>query len=336
MQTSLLPSAQSSERVRTPLSKTPSKSSCQEISLDIEENRSRHNEDAYQPLKEDSVNATPSSYSGESMEFGRARSIASDSLPTRPSKKRVNILTNDLKPSKENLCSSSISFENGRSADSRAVSPLNMTSPSERSQSTVDNYLTLTGTIKRGRKKGQAVDLQLNMSREELEKINAAALLIQQAHDMNAEQHRGCCGCSLTSGLHILLLSLISFPFVLVVTSIYAFYIGTLTWYNMFTYFSEEKSCLYKFLMCPLLILAYPVGIVLCTVGLGVYSAFVQVTTKLAKWRNEIADIEKGFYGWLCSFLHLSDCSPYETVILTDLKMPPEPVQATSTEELSL
>lgn len=322
VQTSLLPSAQNSERVRTPLSKTPSKSSCQEISLDIEENRSRHNEDAYQPLKDDSVNATPST--------------ESDSLPTRQFKKRVNIQTNDLKPSKENLCSSSISFENGRSTDSRATSPLNMASPSERSQSTADNYLTLTGTIKRGRKKGQAVDLQLNMSREELEKINAAALLIQQAHDMSVEQHSGCCGCSLTSGMHILMLSLISFPFVLVVSSIYAFYIGTLTWYNMFTYFSEEKSCLYKFLMCPLLILAYPFGIVLCTVGLGVYSACVQISTKFAKWMNEIADIEKGFYGWLCSFLHLSDCSPYETVILTDLKMPPEPVQATSTEELSL
>lgn len=339
MQTALLPNTQNTERIRTPLSKTPSKSSCQEISLDIEDNRSRHIDDTYQKLKEDSVNATPSSYSGESMEFGRSRSIDSDGVTTRQFKKRVNILTNDLKPSKEKLCNSSVSFENGHSTDSRNASPLNsMAGPLERNNSTeyADNYLTLTGTIKRGRKKGQAVDLQLNMSREELEKINAAALLIQQAHDLSNEQNNGCCGCSLTSGMHILLLSLISFPFVLLITCIYTFYIGTLTWYNMFTYFNEEKSCLYKFLMCPLLIMAYPFGIVLCTIGLSVYSAFVQINMKFAKWTNEIADIEKGFYGWLCSFLHLSDCSPYETVILTDLKLPPEAVQATSTEELPL
>lgn len=219
--------------------------------------------------------------------------------------------------------------------DSRDASLMNIRSQSERSNSTADNYLTLTGTIKRGRKKGQSVDLQLNMSRDELEKISAAALLIQQAHEMGANQSNAC--CSLTSGMHILLLSLISFPFVLIVSSVYAFYIGTLTWYNMFTYFNEEKSCFYKFWMSPLLIVAYPFGIVLCTIGLGIYSGFVQISTKFAKWSNEIADIEKGFYGWLCSFLHLSDCSPYEVVILTDLKLPEEPVPGnSSTEELSL
>lgn len=222
------------------------------------------------------------------------------------------------------------SIENGRNLDGRG------TSPSQRSTNTTDNYLTMTGTIKRGRKKGQSVDLQLNMSREELEKLNAAAMLIQQAHDLNDNHPTGCCGCSLTSGIHILLLSLISLPFVIIITCVYAFYIGTLTWYNMFTYFNEEKSCLYKFFMSPILILAYPVGIVLCTIGLGIYSGFVQISTKFAKWTNEIADIEKGFYGWLCSFMHLSDCSPYEVVILTDLKVPPETARATSTEELSL
>lgn len=344
-QTSLLPSggqntAERNKQIdRTPLSKAPSKSSCNEISLDIEDNRSRHTDETYQPLNEDnSINATPSSYSGESMEFGRVRcggiiaaTIAdSDCLSTaRQSKKRVNILTNNLPRSKENLCNSSQSHI----VASRDNSLINIANDAERKNS-ADNYLTLTGTIKRGKKKGQSVDLQLNMSRDELEKINAAALLIQQAHDMDANQN-GC--CSLTSGMHILLLSLISIPFVMIVTSVYAFYIGTLTWYNMFTYFNEEKSCIYRIFMSPLLVVAYPVVIVLCTIGLGFYSAFVQISTKFAKWSNEIADIEKGFYGWLCSALHLSDCSPYEVVILTDLKMPTETVQGnTSTEELSL
>lgn len=342
-QTSLLPNSQNGDRNATSidrraLSKTPSKSSCQEISLDIEDNRSRLIDGTYRSLKEDSVNATPSSYSGESFEFSRARSSDSEGATavTRPFKKRVNILTNDL-PSKEKLCSSSISFENCRNLDSRNASLTNITSESDRAKA--DNYLTMTGTIKRGRKKGQSVDLQLNMSRDELEKINQAALLIQQAHELEQGRSNCCCGCgcSLTSGMHIFLLSLISLPFVIIVTSIYAFYIGTLTWYNMFTYFNEEKSCLYRFIMSPLLVVAYPFGIVLCTIGLGVYSGLVQISTTFAKWTNEIADIEKGFYGWLCSFLHLSDCSPYEVVILTDLKMPSEAVLGnTSTEELSL
>lgn len=342
-QTSLLPNGHNSERghasmERRALSKASSKSSCQEISLDIEDNRSRHIDGTYRSLKEDnSVNATPSSYSGESIDFGgRARSIDSDATTTgaRPFKKRVNILTHDMPPSKEKLCSSSNSFDTG----GRDASLINITSESERI-SVDNNYLTMTGTIKRGRKKGQSVDLQLNMSREELEKINQAALLIQQAHDLEHGKKDCCCGCgcSLASGMHIFLLSLIAFPFVMLVTMVYAFYIGTLTWYNMFTYFNEEKSCLYRFLMSPLLVIAYPFGIVVCTVGLSIYSAFVQVSTKFAKWSNEIADIEKGFYGWLCSVLHLSDCSPYEVVILTDIKLPNDTVQPnTSTEELSL
>lgn len=287
------------------------------------------------------MNATPSSYSGESMvvDFGRGRSSDSEGVAavTRPLKKRVNILTNDLPPSKEKLSSSTISFEHCRNLGSRDDSLINIASDSDRAPA--DSYLTMTGTIKRGRKKGQSVDLQLNMSRDELEKINQAALLIQQAHDLDHGRNGGCCGCgcSLTSGMHIFLLSLVSLPFVVLVTGVYAFYIGTLTWYNMFTYFNEEKSCFYRLLMSPLLVVAYPFGIVLCTIGLAVYSGLVQISTKFAKWTNEIADIEKGFYGWLCGFLHLSDCSPYEVVILTDLQLPAEAVQGnTSTKELSL
>lgn len=107
----------------------------------------------------------------------------------------------------------------------------------------------------------------------------------------------------------------------------------------MFNYFNEEKSCIYKFFMSPILILAYPVGILVCTVGLGIYSGIAQLSLQLNSWLNEIADIEKGFYGWLCSFLHLSDCSPYEVVILMDIQPThdvPRVHVNTSTEELSL
>lgn len=277
--------------------------------------------------------AAPTSRSEDNLDMIR---IPSD---TARFKKRVNILTSvDHPSSKQKLCSSTISIENehGESTeDSNEVNLLNSKNSSLARTRSPDNYLTMTGTIKRGKKKGQCLDVQLNISRDELEKINSTALKMQKAND-NAK--KSCCVCSFTSGVHILLLSLLSLPFVVVITSIYAFYIGTITWYNMFNFFNEEKSYLHKLVMSPLLVIAYPIGIVLCTIGLAIYSGIIQISTNWGKWSNEIGDIEKGFYGWLCNFLHLSDCSPYEVVILTELKAADETVPAanSSTEELSI
>lgn len=170
------------------------------------------------------------------------------------------------------------------------------------------------------------------MSREELEKINAVALAAEVTKTQNL-----CCVCTPTTGFHVLLLSLMCLPFVILVTSVYSFYIGTLTWYNMFTYFNEEKSFLYRLVMSPVLILTYPFAIALCTIGLGLYAGWVQLSMQLTSWLNEIADVEKGFYGWLCGILKLSDCSPYEVVVLTDLRLPEDHVTVhSSMEELSL
>lgn len=109
----------------------------------------------------------------------------------------------------------------------------------------------------------------------------------------------------------------------------------------MFNYFNEEKSYLHKLFMSPILVLSYPIGIIVCTIGLGLYSGIAQISLQFNSWLNEVADIEKGFYGWLCSFLHLSDCSPYEVVILTDIRPAVEEAHThqhvnTSIEELSL
>lgn len=273
--------------------------------------------------------AAPTSRSEDNLDI-----IRMPTDPARQFKKRVNILTSaDHPSSKQKLCSSTISIEHADSTeDSNETNLLNSKTSSLARTRSPDNYLTMTGTIKRGKKKGQSVDVQLNISRDELEKINTTALMIQQEHD---NSKKSC--CSLKNGMHIFLLSLISLPFVVLITSIYAFYIGTITWYNMFTYFNEEKSYWHRLVMSPLLVIAYPIGILLCTIGLAVYSGIVQISTKFVKWSNEIADIEKGFYGWLCNFLHLSDCSPYEVVILTDLKAPEEMVPTnSSTEELSI
>lgn len=318
---------------KTSIDCTPKKSSNHEINLSMEDILKTQSMCRKSPaIRTESLKAGATSRSEDNLDIGRAPS------DTARFKKRVNILTAaDHPSSKQKLCSSSISIENDHAdstEDSNEANLLHSKNSSLARTRSPDNYLTMTGTIKRGKKKGQSVDVQLNISRDELEKINSTALMIQQEQE-NAK--KSCCMCSLTSGMHILLLSILSLPFVVIITSIYAFYIGTITWYNMFTYFNEEKTYLHKLVMSPLLVIAYPIGIVVCTIGLAMYSGIVQISTKFVKWSNEVSDIEKGFYGWLCNFLHLSDCSPYEVVILTDLKATDETVPAnSSTEELSI
>ncbi|XP_067636032.1 uncharacterized protein [Eurosta solidaginis] len=281
--------------------------------------------------RHESTTVTPSSYSESSLD-----AKSHDCLSNRSSsKKRVNIRTDPLHVRSQRESPEIANYEDLESVETSVLNADMHSLERYNTRRSMDsNYLTMTGTIKRGRKKGQSLDLQINISREELEQINAVAAATQ----VNKQQNL-CCTCTPKTGLHILILSLICLPIVTVISSIYSFYIGTLTWYNMFNYFNEEKSCAYKFFMSPILILAYPVGILVCTLGLGLYAGVVQLSLQLNSWLNEIADIEKGFYGWLCSFLHLSDCSPYEVVILTDIRMPHEVPRVhvnISTEELSL
>ncbi|XP_037948378.1 uncharacterized protein LOC119686107 [Teleopsis dalmanni] len=287
----------------------------------------------------ESSTVTPTSFSESSLDVKLSKSH--DCLSNRSaSKKRVNIHTDLPTYQLRNSPRLSPEIANYEDVESGETSVLNIDMQSlERfntRRSMDSNYLTMTGTIKRGRKKGQNLDLQINISREELEQINATAIATEVKKKQNL-----CFTCSLNTGLHILLLSLVSLPFVTIISSIYSFYIGTLTWYNMFSLFNEEKSYLHRVFMSPILIIAYPVGIILCTVGLGIYAGIVQISLQFNSWLNEVADIEKGFYGWLCSFLHMSDCSPYEVIILTDIRLPnDEETQRhhvnTSTEELSL
>lgn len=316
---------------KTSIDRISKKSSSQEINLFLDESKYRTTDSKSSRLTSPSTrDANSSSRSSESIDVNRTRSGDEESSSMRT--KRVNILASAEQPSsKQRLCGSSISFENDLDVDG------GQSKAGSLARGHADRYLTMTGTIKRGKKKGQSMDLQLNISRDELEKISKNALAMQRELE-SAAASKPCCSCSLRTGVHILLLSLFSLPFVFLATSVYAFYIGTITWYNMFTYFNEEKSYPYKLLMSPLLVLTYPLAILLCTVGLAVYSALVQITTQFGRWSNEICDIEKGFYGWLCSFLKLSDCSPYEVVILTEIKAPDAPVAPanTSTEELSL
>ncbi|XP_046972157.1 uncharacterized protein LOC124538928 [Vanessa cardui] len=176
-----------------------------------------------------------------------------------------------------------------------------------------DCYLTMTGTIKRGKKKGQNVDVKLNISREELEIIEAT-IVAEEYNKMDVSK------CSLYNGPHIFLFSLLCIPFVAFISSMYSFYTGTMAWYNIFTHVTEDLSCIKKVLLAPIVILSYPFLIVLFTIGLGVYAGISQLTFSGANWWKDVCDFEKGFYGWLCNTLGLSECCPYEVVVLMDVK----------------
>ncbi|XP_045517602.1 uncharacterized protein LOC123709994 [Pieris brassicae] len=176
-----------------------------------------------------------------------------------------------------------------------------------------DGYLTMTGTIKRGKKKGQNVDVKLNISREELEIIEAS-IVADELSKMDVSQ------CSLYNGPHIFLFSLLCVPIVVCISAGYSFYMGTLAWYNIFSHVTEEFTCVKKMILAPIVILSYPFLIVIFTIGLGLYAGIVQLTFSGANWWKDVCDFEKGFYGWLCNVLGMAECSPYEVVILMDVK----------------
>lgn len=174
-----------------------------------------------------------------------------------------------------------------------------------------DNYLTMSGTIRKGKKKSQNVDVILKMSREELEILEAKM----------TDEKKNNWQCEIRVGIHILIWSIICIPFSFLISTAHSFGLGTLTWYNIFTLFSEEKSVGWRILVSPFLILFYPFIIVLLSIGLGVYAAVKQISWVWDSWLKEISDFEKGFYGWLCNALDLSECSPYEVVVLSGIHM---------------
>lgn len=232
----------------------------------------------------------------ESKENGHAPSVKQIQNEDIKVKKRVNIYTEEPDET-TNLrrCSETSDPAGDRSYAS----------------STTEKCLTMTGTIKRGKKAGQNLDVRINISREELEMLDAT---------MAAKKQQSCLSCGIREGPHIVVWSLLCFPFITILSAVYSFYVGTLMWYNVFTYVTEETSILWRILLSPILILSYPFLILICTIGLGLYGGVIQISWFLNSWSKEVSDWEKGFYGWFCSLLRLSDCSPYEVVVLTDVQ----------------
>jgi len=176
-----------------------------------------------------------------------------------------------------------------------------------------NGFLTVTGTIKRGKNKGECFDVQLKLNKDGLKDI-------QRSGD-------DCC-CGLRKGLHVFLLSLLATPLLWVFCTFYAFYMGTITWYNIFIYYNEQRTCCHTVFVSPCVLLLYPVWILPVTLLLGLYAGICQVSWSCSRWRRELCDPEKGFYGWICNKLALPDCSPYQVVILSSL--PNDPLTVTS------
>ncbi|KAJ8410077.1 hypothetical protein AAFF_G00211180 [Aldrovandia affinis] len=179
------------------------------------------------------------------------------------------------------------------------------------------HYVTLTGTITRGKKKGQMVDIHVTLTEKELRE------LARSKERLDAECERGTdakrpCGLGFDQGPHVVLWSLSCAPVVFLLSFITSFYYGTLTWYNVFLVYNEERTFWHKITVCPFLIIFYPMLIMAVSLSLALYAAVVQVSWVFAEWWLAVRDLEKGFCGWVCGKLGLEDCSPYSIVELLD------------------
>lgn len=175
---------------------------------------------------------------------------------------------------------------------------------------TSDTCLTLPGTIKK-KKKVDRVNVKVNISRDELDILEANITSVQQ---------KKCRVCALNQGIHILFLSFLCAPLVMFSTSVYSFYVGTLTWYNIFNHVAEHKKIFKRIFFAPSLIFAYPFIIVIFSIGLAVYGAVAQISWHYGSWLKQITDLEKGFYGWICSALNIEECCPYQVVVLVNVR----------------
>ncbi|XP_061082871.1 transmembrane protein 169-like [Conger conger] len=209
--------------------------------------------------------------------------------------------------------------EDGAEKTSEEGAKFLATPPGEGGWSTApdNHYVTLTGTITRGKKKGQMVDIHVTLTDKELRD------LARSKERLDAECERGVeakqpCGLGFGQGPHVVLWSLSCAPVVFLLSFVTSFYYGTLTWYNVFLVYNEERTFWHKITVCPFLIISYPLLIMGVSLSLAVYAAVVQVSWVFAEWWLAVRDLEKGFCGWACGKLGLEDCSPYSIVELLD------------------
>ncbi|KAK3607626.1 hypothetical protein CHS0354_034679 [Potamilus streckersoni] len=178
--------------------------------------------------------------------------------------------------------------------------------------------VTFKGTIKSGLNPGQLVEVHLRLTDQELKKFN------QEDITSNSK-----CSCGLDRGLHVIFLSIIFIPFSWLSSLFVSFYLGTLTWYNLIVYLSEERTVWHKIGLCPLLILTFPFTVGISAFAVSIYASLIQISWCIKSWCHEIQDFEKGFYGWVCIVMGFHQCSPYSVVVLSEsgeMKNLPSPV----------
>ncbi|XP_062974735.1 transmembrane protein 169 isoform X2 [Elgaria multicarinata webbii] len=175
-------------------------------------------------------------------------------------------------------------------------------------------YVTLTGTITRGKKKGQMVDIHVTLTDKELQELARS----KEPPKPEMAEGKKTCEVGLDKGPHVLLWSLACLPVIFVMSFVVSFYYGTITWYNVFLVYNEERTFWHKITFCPFLIIFYPIIIMVVSSSLGLYTAVTQVSWAFGHWWHAVRDMEKGFCGWLCSKMGLEDCSPYSIVELLD------------------
>lgn len=166
---------------------------------------------------------------------------------------------------------------------------------------------TLTGTIRRGHK---PVQVHVHLTEQEMKALSRSSFI--------EDDKQGSCIWGLRKGLHILVLSILYFPFAFLTSLCVCFYVGTMCWYNIYLFLSEENSIWHKIFLCPLLIIFYPFLIVVITLVIAVFAAFKQISWFYSSWLKEIKDFDKGVFGAICGMLKIPQCSPYEVVILDE------------------
>lgn len=179
-------------------------------------------------------------------------------------------------------------------------------------------YVTLTGTITRGKKKGQLVDIHVTLTQRELRDMARSKERLDAECQAGEDGHKRSCGLGVCQGPHVVLWSLSCAPVVFLLSFVTSFYYGTLTWYNVFLVYNEERTFWHKITVCPFLIVFYPMLIMAVAVSLALYSAVAQVSWVASEWWLSVRDLEKGFCGWACGKLGLEDCSPYSIIELLE------------------
>lgn len=195
-------------------------------------------------------------------------------------------------------------------------------------------YVTLTGTITRGKKKGQVVDIHVTLTEKELRDLARSKERLD-AECEAGEGYKRPCSLGVCQGPHVVLWSISCFPVVFLLSFITSFYYGTLTWYNVFLVYNEERTFWHKITICPFLIIFYPMLIMPMALSLALYSAVVQVSWVFSEWWQAVRDLEKGFCGWACGKLGLEDCSPYSIVELLDSDTVSGTLQSKAPSELA-